>query len=207
MAFADYETLGEAIRQLQVTEVHEDFLEPQSYAVSDYFRLSLERTLLECPVTCSEAAVCENLIYPVLREVHRAYAKDLVIWSHASLYQGKQLLAVPDYIIAKRSPLSIEVMGAPYAMIMEAKRNDFDLGWGQCLAAMQATRTLNGSPERVVYGVVSDGFFWRFGKLEGHSFSRHSQPYDLSRLDELFAVLNHLFALCRQQVLIPAEAA
>jgi hypothetical protein len=207
MAFGDYKSLGEAIRVLQVTEVHEDFLEPQPYAISDHFRSSLDSTLQECPVSCSEVAVCENLVYPVLREVQRTYVQDLLIWSHVSWYQGKDLLGIPDYIIAKRSPLSIEVLSTPYAMIMEAKRNDFDAGWGQCLAAMHAARILNGPPERVIYGGVSDGFVWRFGKLEGPHFARHSQPYDLSRLDELFAVLNHLFSLCRQQVLIPAEAA
>lgn len=207
MAFGDYKTLGEAIRDLQVTEIHEDFLKPKLHAVSDYFRPWLERTLAECPVSSSEFAVCENLIYPVLREVHRSYAKDLVIWSHTTLYQGKEQLGVPDYIIAKRSNLSIEVMGPPYAMIMEAKKNDFDLGWAQCLAAMHAAQNLNGHPERVVFGGVSDGFIWRFAKLDGQSFVRHSQPYDLSRLDELFGILNHVFSLCRQQVLIPSEAA
>ena len=72
MAFGDYKTLGEAIRQLQVTEIHEDFLKPKPHAISDYFRPWLERTLAECPVSCSEWAVCENLIYPVLREIHRS---------------------------------------------------------------------------------------------------------------------------------------
>jgi hypothetical protein len=207
MPFGDFKSLGDAIRQLQVTEIHEDFLTPKAYSINEYFRSWLERTLLDCPVSCSEFAVCENLIYPVLREVHRSYAKDLVVWSHASLFQGDRFLGVPDYIVAKRSPLSVEVMGPPIATIMEAKRNDFDAGWGQCLAAMQVAQTLNGPPMRVVYGGVSDGFVWRFGKLQRQTFSRHSQPYDLSRLDELVAVLNGLFELCRQQVLIPAEAA
>lgn len=207
MPFADYKTLGEAISALQVTERREDFVQLQAATVSDYFRTWLAQTLTDYPVSCSEWAVCENLIYPVLREVHRPYVKELAIWSHVGLYQGEKLLGVPDYIIAKRSPLSIEVLGPPCAMIVEAKRNDFDAGWGQCLAAMAAAQTLNGPPERVIYGGVSDGFIWRFGKLLGQTFTRETQTYSLSRLDELFAALNHMFELCRQQVLIPADAA
>jgi hypothetical protein len=95
----------------------------------------------------------------------------------------------------------------PLAMIMEAKRNDFDLGWGQCLAAMHAGQTLNGDPQRILYGGVSDGRVWRFGKLQGQTFTQDVQDYTLSRLDELFAALNHVLKLCTEQVLSPAAAA
>ncbi len=92
-------------------------------------------------------------------------------------------------------------------MIMEAKRNDFDWGWGQCLTAMCAAQTVNNSQDRVIYGAVSDGFFWLFGKLQGATLTRHPQDYTLSRPDELLAALNHILDLCQQQVLSPAHAA
>ena len=72
---------------------------------------------------------------------------------------------------------------------------------------MHAAQTLKGDPQRVVYGGVSDGFIWRFGKLQGQTFTRDTQDYTLSRLDELFAALNHVLQLCKQQVLSPAAAA
>ncbi len=207
MAFGTYKTLGEAMAALQVTATWEDFLKPLPLAVTDFFRTELQVTLANSPVNCSEWAVCENLLYPLLREVMKVYTKHLVVWSHVPLYQGEELLGIPDYLIARRSPLGIEVMGTPVAMIMEAKRNDFDAGWGQCLAAMCAVQTLNGDLNRVIYGGVSDGFIWRFGKLQGRTFTRHPQEYSVTRLDELFAALNNLLDLCKQQVLSPAEAA
>lgn len=207
MAFGSYKALGEAMAALQVTGVREEFVQPKPFAVRDSFRTDLQASLDECPVDCSEWAVCENLIYPVLREVARTYTKNLVVWSHVSLYHAGELLGVPDYLIAKRSPLGIEVMGNPIAMIMEAKRNDFDWGWGQCLAALCAAQTLNKDKNRVLYGAVSDGFVWRFGKLQGKTLARHPQDYTLSRLDELLAALNHMLDLCQQQVLSPAHAA
>jgi len=207
MAFGNHKSLGEALRALQITSAEEEFIQPMPLPVGDLFRAALKERMANVPVNCSEWAVCENLLFPVLWEVARDYRQDLVIWSHISLYRGQDLLGIPDYLIAKRSPLSVEVLDTPYALIMEAKRNDFDAGWGQCLAAMDAIQSLNGDPQRVVYGGVSDGFIWRFGKLRGRTLARHPQDYSLYRLEELFAVLNHVFQLCKQQVLSPAEAA
>lgn len=207
MPFGDYKSLGEALKALQVTEARESFVHPRQFPVPDYFRSWLDRTLADTPVSCSEWAVCENLIHPVIREVHAAFAKDLVIWSHVSFFEGEAFLGVPDYIIARRSALSVKVMEPPLGMFVEAKRNDFDAGWAQCLAAMDAAQRVNGRPERVIHGVVSDGFVWQFGKLQGRTLVQNPTEYTLSRLDELFAALNHVFELCREQVLLPAEAA
>ena len=207
MAFGSYQTVGEAIRAFEVTAITEPFIQPTSLPVREHFRRDLDARLSNTPVTCSEWAVCENLINPVLQEVLQNYRQFLTIWSHVPLYDGDRLLGTPDYIIAKRSPLSFEVMDMPLAMIMEAKRNDFDMGWGQCLAAMHGAQTLNKEAQRIIYGGVSDGFIWRFGKLQGKTFNRHPQPYDISRLDELFAALNYVLQLCKQQVLSPAAAA
>src|SRR5947207_2167480 len=158
MPFGESKTLGEAIRAVQVTEAREEFVQPIPLQVHDYFRSKLHVRMADWPVECSEWAVCENLIFPVLDEVAHHYAEFITIWSHVALYRGENLLGTPDYIIAKRSPLSIRVMDRPLAIIMEAKRNDFDSGWGQCLAAMHAAQTVNAGPQRVIYGGVSDGF-------------------------------------------------
>jgi hypothetical protein len=208
MPFGTYKTLGAALKALQITETRLAFLEPKPVAVSDYFRSELEITLRDFYVNCSEVAVCENLLFPLLREAYKPYAAVLTLWSHVSLHRGEEFMGVPDYIVAKRSELSPSVMETtPYALIVEAKKNDFDAGWGQCLAAMQAVQTLNGEPQRVVYGIVSDGFVWRFGQLREQTFNHHPDIYVVSRLDELLAVLNRVFELCRQQVLSPASAA
>lgn len=204
MLFDDYKTLGDAIRVLQVTEMREEFVQSVPLPINDHFRSRLEVRLKSHPVSCSEWAVCENLLFPILDEVAESYGRCLTIWSHAALYHGDTMLGTPDYLIAKRSPLSIQVMDMPLAMIMQAKRNDFDMGWGQCLAAMHAAQSLNGDPQRVIYGGVSDGFIWRFGKLRGSTFTYDREIYSLSRLDELFGALNHLLQLCKEQVLSPA---
>ncbi len=207
MPLGTYKTLGEALRAMNITEAVAPFLEPTAVPVSDYFRAELALTLRDFDVTCSEAAVCESLIFPILREALKPYAGVLALWSHVPLYQGDQFLGVPDYVIAKRSPLSVRVMDTPFALIVEAKKNDFDAGWAQCLAAMQALQDLNGEAGRPVYGVVSDGFSWRFGRLLERALTRHPLHFDLTRLDELLAACHGLLELCRQQVLRPVSAA
>ncbi len=207
MPFGSFKALGEAISAFQVMEVQEDFINPEPFPVHEYFRTSLRARLASWPVNCSESAICENLLYPVLQEVALAYADVLVVWSHIPIYRDDELLGVPDYLIAKRSPLSKEVLATPLAMIMEAKKNDFDQGWAQCLAAMCAAQGMNGDPQRTIYGGVSDGFIWRFGRIQGSRFARNSQEYSLTHLDELLAAVNHLLSLCKEQILSPAHAA
>lgn len=207
MAFSSFQSLSEALPALQIKEKSESFIELQPVEVCDYFQEELATSLRDFDVDCSEWAVCENLIYPVVRQALKPFADVLGVWSHIPLFHADRMMGIPDYIIAKKSALSKKVMGPPFALIIEAKKNDFDWGWAQCLAAMHAVQTLNQDPNRVIYGVVSDGFIWWFGKLRGLEFSRHPQPYDLSRLDELFGALQHLLMLCKEQVLRPATAA
>jgi hypothetical protein len=208
MPFGAFKTLGEALRAFQVTETEEDFVILQPLPVSDYFRADLSMKLKVFDVECSEAAVCEYLISPVLTETVKAHAPVLGLWSHVPLYDGEELLGVPDYVIGKRSPLSKRLMDKPLAMIIEAKKNDFDAGWGQCLAALRAVQKINGTPNQILYGGVSDGYQWQFGKLQGDRFAHHPLPFELLKnLDELFAALNGMLELCKQQVLSPGHAA
>jgi len=207
MAFGNYTELGEVLKELQVSEHGEEFIELAPVAIEDHFRSRIQFRLNNCPVRSSEASVCETLIYPVLEEILLPYAQEMVIWSHLSVSEQGRLLGVPDYILAKRSPLSPLVRETPYAACVEAKRNDFEVGWAQCLAAMHALQRLNAPPERTLYGIVSDGFVWRFGRLRGQSFVRHPGDFSLYRLDELFAGLNYVFRACKQEIAAPATAA
>lgn len=206
MPFGSYQTLGEAMSALQVTATWETFVKPAAVEVPEYVRTFLQFSIVKQAGTCSEAAICESLIYPVLRAVGDHY-DDLVIWSHVPFYHGAQLLGVPDYLIARRSPFGVELIGTPCAMIMEAKRNDFDAGWGQCLAAMVAAQHQNNDTKRWIYGCVTDGIVWRYAKLQEKTLFRDPQSFVLDRLDELLGALNHVFDLCKQQVLSTAEAA
>jgi len=107
------------------------------------------------------------------------------------------LSGYPEYVLAKRSPLGKVVFDKPYLLIVEAKQDNFDWGWGQCLAEMVAAQRLNGELSGgvaiAIFGIVSNGINWEFGKLEGNRFTHHPAPKSIFELKSLFAMVNYLF--------------
>src|SRR5262249_32417402 len=142
-------------------QLREDaFVKPQPLAVDEAFLRRFEILRTNAPVSASEEAICEFLIAPVLQEVWLSHRDVLMIWSHVSFTADKTLTGFPDYFVAKRSPLGPIVRDRPYVLFVEAKKDDFDAGWGQCLAAMLAAQKLNEEPDGVIYGGVSNGRVW-----------------------------------------------
>jgi hypothetical protein len=144
-------------------------------------------------VNNSEFAICENLIYPILKEVWKAYSSKFTLWSHQMLTCDDVLSGYPEYVLAKRSPLGKVVFDKPYLLIVEAKQDNFDWGWGQCLAEMVAAQRLNGESAIAIFGIVSNGINWELGKLEGNTFTHHPAPYSIFELEKLFGTVNYLF--------------
>src|SRR5207249_6154452 len=135
-------------------------------------------------------AVCENLIYPILREVWKSsYLDDLQIWSHLPLYYDEDLSGTPDYIVARQSPLGHVVMEEPYLLVVEAKKDDFERGWGQCLAALLAAQRINKTPRQTLYGIATNGRSWEFGNLQDQQFTQDLRAYGLADLDQLCAAV------------------
>jgi hypothetical protein len=77
-------------------------------------------------------------------------------------------------------------MDQPYLLFAEAKGDNFDMGWGQCLAAMLAAQGANAHAGQAIHGIVSSGTIWYFGRLEARTLSRDLRPFTVARLDELF---------------------
>jgi hypothetical protein len=175
--------------------------------VSDHLRAELIFARDHVAFDSSEAAVCESLIYPILKEVWKHYTDYLTIWSHMPLSYDADLSGTPDYFVARKSPLGHWVMDRPHLIVVEAKKDDFSRGWGQCLAAMLAVQKLNGQPEQPVYGITTNGRFWEFGRLIANSLVRNSRPYIFEDLEQLCAALNYLFDQCRRQIAGPSQAA
>ncbi|MGA1265308.1 MAG: hypothetical protein ACO331_15620 [Prochlorothrix sp.] len=200
MAFSAFKNLGETVKALQVVYQEDNFLEPLPFPISEYFQEDLQLTLTDGVVDNSEAAICENLVYPVLKEVWKAYRSHLLIWSQQFLQCDEVLSGFPEYIIARRSPLGKVVFDQPYLILVEAKQDNFDAGWGQCLAEMVAADRLNAGESWTIFGLVTNGDRWQFAKLEGQQFVRHRQFYSLQNLEELFAILNRVFQTCEQQL-------
>ena len=90
MAFSNYKTIGAVIKEFQITYTEANFIVETAFSVSDYFREDLQIMMMEGVVDNSEFAVCENLIYPVLKEVWKCYRSKFVLWSHEALNVSTQ---------------------------------------------------------------------------------------------------------------------
>ncbi|MGB7442684.1 MAG: hypothetical protein WA919_16595, partial [Coleofasciculaceae cyanobacterium] len=150
--------------------------------------------------SASEFSICENLIYPILKEVWKCYRSNFVLWGHKSLNYDENLSGFPEYILAKRSPLGKVVFDKPYFLLVEAKQDKFTEGWAQCLAEMVAAQRLNDELRIVILGLVSNGDRWQFGKLEANNFTLNKTFYTIQELDKLFAAVNYVFQQCELQL-------
>lgn len=196
MPFSAYKTISAVLKEFQITYIEANFIVETEFYISDYFREDLEIVSQDNVVNNSEYAICEYLIVPILKEVWKKYRSKFILWSHHALNYDDNLNCFPEYILAQKSPLGKLVFDQPYFVIVEAKQDDFDGGWAQCLAEMIAAQRLNEKPEQDVFGIVSNGKLWQFGKLRANLFTLNKNSYLIDDLDQLFAAINYLFQQC-----------
>jgi len=199
MSFNQFKCLPDVLKKYSLTYQRKEF----EYALTtapDILKQELEFTFNNVPYNASETAICENLIFPILKQAWKNYADVLAIWSQTSLNYTKELSGIPDYLIAKRSPLGVIVFDLPYIAVVEAKRDDFTGGWGQCGAEMVAMQGINGNVNLPVYGIVSNGEIWEFAQLEQQTFTLYKQRIDIANLDVLFSALVCLLEFCKKRI-------
>lgn len=201
MPFSNYKNISTVAKAFQIKYQRDNFIVETELAVSDIFRNELDLIFNEGVFDNSEIAICENIIYPVLKEVWKSYRTKFLIWSHQTLIYDENLSGIPDYILAKRSPLGTVVFDKPYFVLVEAKKESaFEEGWGQCLAEMVGVQRLNNEPEQTIFGIVSNGAMWQFGKLKLDSFTQNKKFYTIQELERLFAAVNYVFQQCELQL-------
>ena len=194
MAFSDFKAIPDVQEQFRITYVADNFFGTEEpLHPSDQFLSELEFNMKYIDVYASEAARCENVIYPILREVYKRYADAYALWVKKPLTYDETLSGTPDYFISTRSELGILTVGTPLIMLVEAKKNDFEQGWGQCLAELVAAQKINDAPDVPVYGIVSDGERWQFGKLVDDGFTQNRTTFSIDNLPALFGAINAVF--------------
>ena len=200
MPFNTYKKISQVVSEFQIVYEEANFVAEKQTPVDERFQSELNLVLQEGAVDTSEYAACEKFIYPVLKEVWKPYREHLLLWSHPALTYDQTLSGVPDYVIAKRSPLGRVVFEKPYCIVVEAKQDDFEGGWSQCLAEMIAAQKINELPEQKVFGIVSNGKLWEFAYLQGRTFTKSPETYVLSDLARLLGALHYVFEQCQELV-------
>jgi hypothetical protein len=189
MSYNQYKNIAQVLGDFPLTYQEENFIQENSLEIDDYFRNRFELVLREGVVFNSEYAICEAVIFPILIEIWQKYKDKLLIWSHQPLNFDERLSGIPDYIFAKRSPRGKIIFESPYLILVEAKKDNFEEGWGQCLAELIAAQKLNNQPKQL------NGKIWEFGQLQEQDFIKNIQEDSISNLDKLFAGLTALLFL------------
>ena len=193
MAFSDFKTISEVQEKFRIKYASNDFFEVEAKNPSEQFLQELEFSRQYINVFASEGSRCEVVIFPILREVYKDYAEHYGLWVKKSIIYDETLSGTPDYLIATRSELGMTVVGTPLVMLVEAKKNDFEQGWGQCLAELVAAQKMNDNSDFPVYGVVTDGKLWEFGQLVGDTFIQNRTNFTIDNLPILFGAMNSVF--------------
>jgi hypothetical protein len=194
MSFNKYKNIADVLQEFPLTYREANFIEQIPLTIDPYFEKRLNFILKEAIVFNSEYAICENIIYPILVEIWQKYAEKLLIWSHQPLNYDHKLSGIPDYIVAQRSPRGKVILDQPYLILIEAKKDNFEEGWGQCLAELITAQKLNNNQNSRLFGIVSNGKLWEFGCLQATVFTKNIKYYVLDDLLSLMEAINFIFA-------------
>lgn len=192
MSFISFRSISDVQTAYSIRYEEGIFVEELHIKVSDTFLNELRFNRENIDVFSSEAARSELIISPLLREVYKRHTDKYAFWIQKTITFDDVLSGTPDYIFSKKSALGKTVLESPIVIVVEAKKNDFEQGWGQCLAELVASKKINKSELKPVYGVVTDGNLWQFGRLAGHTFTKNERNYTIDNVQELYGALEFI---------------
>lgn len=203
MSYGEYKSIADVIQKYPLKIVNQRFLSTTAIALPDWFVENINFSLEQKTAYDSETFYCENFIYPFLQFAWKKYPR-LRVWSHRALNYDNDLSGEPDYFISYWPDDVIRsLISYPLLAVVEAKKQNFDEGWGQCLAEMIACQKLNEKGQTnfplTIYGIVSTGTVWEFGQLQGSCFTQNTLSYSLSHPELLAGILDYLFQQCEAQ--------
>jgi hypothetical protein len=143
----------------------------------------------------TEKAKSERIISPILWELEDRNLDRFACYSGYPLNVDAKLglTGFCDFIFsAKTDSLVIE---APVFCVIEAKNDNLDDGIAQCVAEMYAAALFNQKKKqtkRVIYGVVTFGFEWKFICLENLKATADNKIYYLNQLPQIIGIMQYM---------------
>jgi len=186
MAYSDF-TLDDLENKFGIKNRYEDLkFDMQPFTASEWLERDLELAR-KLPVV-SEKAKSEWIVVPILKELLEKNDNFFTIYSgdnlNADAEQG--LKGECDFILTKN--IRTVNINYPIIQIVEAKKNDIDLGIPQCAAQVVGAHFFNqkkGVDIDKIYGCVTNGDNWLFMKLENNTIFVDEKTYYLNNISEL----------------------
>lgn len=183
MAYSDF-SLEDVLERFDLSERDRSLfeaiapIEPSEW-LQESLRLGQDYALLGA----TEKARSEFIVAPILLEVERYFKDRLAIHSGKNLESDRTLglNGECDFMLSK-GPMSRTIQ-APIFAIVEAKKQDIELGLGQCVAQLVGAKLFNEKKHLEIdrlYGCVTTGRDWQFLCLSDRIVTFDREVYSLS---------------------------
>ena len=169
------------------------FKEVTPVPMSNWLRDTLAMTQ-QMPLA-SEKAKSELIVTPILLELRNRNNNFFTVYSGELLNvdptQG--LTGECDFIITKDT--NAFTISAPIITVVEAKRDDLELGVVQCAAQMVGIQQFNkkyGYPIETIHGCATTADSWQFLRLTGQQLLVDHDKYFISEIERVLGVFQQV---------------
>jgi len=201
MAFNDFKSLEQVVQKYPVRIKRERFVPEVRLKLPAWFVENLQFSQKRQGAQESEMYFRESFIFPFLHQAWKRYPK-LKLWVNQALRYDETLSGEPDYFVSASTEDKVidRLVYTPLLAVAEAQRENFEGGWAQCLVELIACQRINADEQLTLYGIVSTGHVWEFGKLEKDIFTRELLSYSTADPQKVFGILDFIFAECEKQL-------
>lgn len=193
MAYSSFtlETVRKAF-DIEEVDIVGLFSDSEPMAPSELLTAVLARNVPLATAIGTEKAKSEMIVADVLVELREQLNLSISLFSGIDFNVDNEsgLIGVCDFLISL-SPVQF-VLEAPVIVLVEAKKDDLEVGLGQCVAEMIAAQYFNaerGNDVPRIYGAITSGREWRFLKLEAKKLYIDMAIYPIAQCDKILGVL------------------
>jgi len=164
-------------------------------APSEHLTTTLARKVPLALAIGTEKASSELIVADILVELREKFERRISLFSGIdfSVDVENGLTGVCDFLISL-SPTQFH-LEAPIIVLVEAKKDNPVLGFGQCVAEMLAAQRFNankGNDIPVIYGAATTGTVWQFLRLDEHKLHIDSAVYSIGQCDKILGILSSM---------------
>lgn len=184
MAYTDF-TLEAALERFDLhVQVQSLFADTKKMPMPDHILAFIEAGFPLAVRGGSEKARSEFIVAPMLLAVRVLLEQRIMIHSGLRFDVDKKagLVGECDFLVSSGNNFPMLVNSAVLS-IVEAKKQDIELGLGQCIAQMVAAQQFNTRKKHAlprVYGCVTNAESWQFLALEGTELMFDAERYSIT---------------------------
>jgi len=193
MPYKDFD-ISKVKDKFELTLVEDECFLPEVEPVSPsaYIAEYLKESIPLAIAMGSGKARSELIISPIIFELKKFFNKEISFFSgeEFNVDENLGLTGFCDFIVSL-SPEQLFIE-APALVIIEAKKENFKDGLGQCIAQMVAAHKFNSINDEsisIIYGSVTNGNLWSFLKLEEDIVTVDFTEYAIFPVERLLGIL------------------